>query len=436
LDSAKVIPSKKLMKDLDFLSKTIEEVHPNPYAYTSEVEFAKHREKLYGLLDHSMGTVEFYKLVAPAVASLRNGHTNVFPPFLEYNEHLKKGGRTYQLPLDWDEEKLFVIENKGFHPLPAGAIVLEINGEDASSVIMRMAQYFPAERRDSNPYVIVMWLPIFLWIEYGDVESLKLKIKSLNGHIMDYEVMATEPRHKEASKPDYSYRLLPEVDAGLIEFNKFSDLDKFKEFLNATFGEIREKKVSDLIIDIRANPGGSSTLGDLLLEYLTDKPFCQIYEMQVKISPQARKQRYTGELKSYFPDGTDLKSPIITVRIPEEEYTEPRENPLRFNGRVYLLIGPKSASSSVGFANAIKYFKIGTLIGEETLDPITCYGDCLRFTLPNSQLTLNVAHKYFILPGGTNDGRGVLPDYEVRQEPEDRIKGIDTVLQFTLDLMR
>jgi len=31
---------------------------------------------------------------------------------------------------------------------------------------------------------------------------------------------------------------------------------------------------------------------------------------------------------------------------------------------------------------------------------------------------------------------GIIPDYEVKQKPEDTAKGVDTVLQFTLNLIK
>ena len=57
------------------------------------------------------------------------------------------------------------------------------------------------------------------------------------------------------------------------------------------------------------------------------------------------------------------------------------------------------------------------------------------FILPNSQVEAGVASKLLICACGKPDGRGVIPDYEVKQKPEDTAKGIDTVLQFTLNLI-
>ena len=47
-----------------------------------------------------------------------------------------------------------------------------------------------------------------------------------------------------------------------------------------------------------------------------------------------------------------------------------------------------------------------------------------------------VPGRSFVFAGGKDDGRGVLPDYEVKQKPEDTAKGADTVLQFTLNLVK
>ena len=61
---AKTIPPDKLKKDLDFLFKTIEEVHPNMYAYTPKEEFIPLRDELYHQIKRPMTRLEFYKITA------------------------------------------------------------------------------------------------------------------------------------------------------------------------------------------------------------------------------------------------------------------------------------------------------------------------------------------------------------------------------------
>jgi C-terminal processing protease CtpA/Prc len=109
---------------------------------------------------------------------------------------------------------------------------------------------------------------------------------------------------------------------------------------------------------------------------------------------------------------------------------------LRFKGRAFVLISQATASAAMDFAAAIKCFNIATLVGQETRDTPVSYGDSLSFDLPNSGLLLYVPHKYFIGACSKPDGHGVIPDYEVKQKPQDSAKGVDTVLEFTLNLIK
>ena len=112
------------------------------------------------------------------------------------------------------------------------------------------------------------------------------------------------------------------------------------------------------------------------------------------------------------------------------------ENPLRFKGRTYVLIDSGSASTSVMFASTIKGLGIGTIVGTETMDTTSLYGETFPVTLPNTGLQASIACKYFLMVGGRTDGRGVVPDYEVTQKPADMVTNVDTVFQFTLDLVK
>ena len=115
---------------------------------------------------------------------------------------------------------------------------------------------------------------------------------------------------------------------------------------------------------------------------------------------------------------------------------KPGNNSLRYDGDIYVLIGNGTFSGGQSFAAAVKCFDISTLVGQETGSTTIEYGDMMAFTMPNSGLMFYVPCKYFVEACGKPDGRGVIPDYEVKQRPEDTVKGVDTVLQFTLDLIK
>jgi hypothetical protein len=413
----KVIPPQKLKEDLDFLFKTIEEVHPNMYAYTPKKEFIPIRDELYSQINRPMTRLNFLKLVVPTIALLKSNHTIMFPPLppapSELTDFIQNGGKFFPLSIDWYGEKVILSENYTSEKLPLGGTILQINGEDISKVIKRLENYYSAEGKDTCPAALEKDKAIrfLFWLEYGSIETLKLRIKAVDGTINDYIVeMMTFGQLKakeDTNKGINSYRYLPECDTFYIKLDDWacwSRIKEFTEFCDGVFKEVQKKKGSNLIIDLRNNPGGDLLNTEVFTTYLIKNP----------------NLSFEGAIP-------------LTVKKHHPFYRE--NNPLIFTGSVYLLIGEISTSASTVFAGIIKNHPSATIIGQEPIEPLTFYGGTTNFKLPNTGLLLSVPQNRFVVPGSKNDGRSIIPDYEVKQKPEDTAKGVDTVLQFTLDLI-
>ncbi len=437
---SKLIPPEKLKEDLDFLFNTIAEIHPNMYAYTKKQEFTKHLQQLYKGITHPMSVLEFYKIAAPIFASLKSGHTYIEPFMEELKKFAESGGKVFPLTLHLDRTKAILVKNYTSTPLPIGGTVLTMNGRQATNLLSEFASWFPGENRNTNPDVLEQpglfgWL---LRLECGPVESWTVEIKAPNGVVNKYIVKPVPLAEimgglDAVEKRNYCKWVL-DYHAALLNISHFGgNLEKFKRFLAETFQKIQNQKVSNLIIDIRENPGGNSNSGDALLEYLTERPYRQFEEAEIKLSAQAEQGLIPLRQENPGLFENKKQGDIISFELP---LRKPADSPLRFKGRVFVLIGPRSFSSSASFAAAIKEFQIGKLIGEETGDPTIVYGNIIKTTLPNSELVVGVPGRAFVLAGGKEGGRGVLPDYEVKQKPEDMAKGVDTALQFTLNLIK
>jgi len=440
--SGKLLAPDKLKQDLDFLFKTIEEVHPNMYAYTSKEEFGHLRDNLYKQIKCPMTGLDFYKLTAPVIAALKNTHTYMVPFIQEYKQYFESGGRVFPLELRLSDSKIIISKNFSSVSLPLGGEILTINSRQASNIWAEFSCRFASESRNANPHLIenTVLLRDLLWLEFGPIESWQLKIKEYNTKINDFKVesaTATELKGREAAndfEPRNSYRYLPDYNATLLDMPSFGgDPEKFKNFLKETFEKIGSQNVPNLIIDIRENTGGSDLCVSPLMEFLTSKPFRLYEKVGIKICPQTseRIQHIRNQLPDKFADKKN--GSIVALDLP---FQNPGDNPFRFRGRTFILVGQQSFSASTVFASAVKCFHTGILVGEETPDPTIFYADSIKFTMPNSGLEVAVASKSLSLAGSTNDGRGVIPDYEVKQTPEDTAKGVDTVLQFTLGLIK
>ena len=430
------IPVEKLHADLDFLLATMEEVHPNLYAYVSKAEAKKTFDRVRAKVDRAMTCKDFCRLIAPAVASFKNGHTFVYPMLNEFQEYIRGGGRVFPIAIQFDRQAVILRDFYGEGTLPVGGEILTINGEKAMGVCQKYASYFAAEGRTANPAVIeqtkVLWA--LLWMDYGGDQDLELEIKSLDGKASTYTVKSVtfdkaKPRNDSASKErtSWEFRYLEDSRCGLITIQNLNGREAFEQFLQRTFRALDSKSASALIIDLRSCPGGDSRFGDALLDYLTDRPYRQMERMRIKISPQMF-EKYGAQLKW---NKNQLGS-FWSMDLPPNQ---PKKNALRFRGRVIVLIGQGSFSSSTSFAACVKHYGIATLVGEETGDTTDLYGEGYNFRLPNSGLIISVACKHFVLAGGSSDGRGVIPDHEVKQTREDLVAGKDTALNYAIRLL-
>ncbi len=430
-DLDRVLTVEQLREDADFAFTTIEQHHPDMYVYISKDEYAPIKEAMYKQLDHPMSRRDFYKLIAPAVAALRTGHTLIQPPTSEFKDFCRFNGKFYPFTVSLDGESLRVRKCHDDVGLPKGARILSINGENTAQVVDRFARRMPAEREPANPYVLedprLFWT--MLWIDYGDEQPLELVIASPEGAPVQHTVEPQSLERVEIRKLEretlpepFLFRYIPEHNAGLIICNAFEDRSEFKTFLKESFQEMQDKQVGGLIIDLRDNTGGDTRISDALLRYISDKPFRQFLQIDTKVSPWNRP-------------ATDPDVELGGIDTEKIGPKSPPENPLRFQGPVYVLSGPRCVSTGVALAATIQYFEIGELVGQETGDPTSLFGYARRTVLPNSNWGLSVPSRCYVAPGSKRDGRGVLPDHPVEPGPDDAAAGIDTVLEYALKLI-
>ena len=186
-------------------------------------------------------------------------------------------------------------------------------------------------------------------------------------------------------------------------------LESFADFFEQAFTTFRERNLHTLVIDLRKNGGEDSRVGDMLVSYITDQPYRMFARIDAKLSKQALEwlRRYGEEILE-----DDIASAVGETVTGEPPLETPPPTSLRFGGDVFVLTSRCTASSATDFAAVVKDFGLGTVVGEETGGLPTDFGDSIIFTLPETGLELRVSYKYFVRPGGFDDGRGVLPDCE------------------------
>lgn len=446
----------ELIADLDFLAKTLEEVHPDLYAYTPKSIFAEEQRKIKSELETPVSRIDFYLRVVPLVAMLNEGHTKIYPPYEEYYHFVRQGGLLFPFDLDLKDHKAFVAANYSVDSLiTKGSELLSINGIPTGEIVDRLLLLISGEKLNFKSGYLEDFFGQILWLVYRfegefEIEFIsksdgKRCVRSIAG--VDYNTIQTKKEKdlKESEEDYYTYHSLSDEKIGIIDFRRFVNLEEFKKFLRETFTEVQKETITDLIIDIRENGGGYSELVDPLLSYITDKPVVGGLHFEIKVSKQIKDYNrstlrwYVKWLPFEYIHPTWRKmwnTPEGGVAIIRHEPEKPKDNRLRFNGQVYLLIGPHTYSTAQGFAATVQDYELGTLIGEETGGVASSFGAWYPFDLPNTRLWVFVSTKRIPRPGGICDGRGVVPDYEVKQSEKDLKEGIDTVMEFTKQLIK
>jgi hypothetical protein len=177
----------------------------------------------------------------------------------------------------------------------------------------------------------------------------------------------------------YWYEYLPETKTLYIQYNHCrNDLGKpFASFTKDLFAFADAHPVQRVIVDLRFNGGGDSSVLRPLVEGLKSRP------------------------------------------------------KLAAKGHLYTLIGSQTFSSAILAAMDFRDRLHAILVGEPTGNKPNHYGDQKRFLLPNSKLMVQYSTKHFTLIQDA-DPSTLAPDILVPYSVDDFLAGRDPVLEATL----
>lgn len=412
---------QQLVNDFNYLVKMIKKVHPNCYAYISEIEFNTAIDKTKVRLNRSMTRMEFYKIITPFFELIKDGHSQIYPP----TNDVIDTALYFPFKLEFYDRKCFIRNNFSSElTILQQDEVLSINTVPIETIRDSLLLYFNGERPEFKMKVLEnYYFERLLFIVYGFKNSFYLKWKN---HLTEEEKESAVAgisfeKIKELSDSanittanDFDFKIDNDSSTAIMKINCFTgNVIDFTKFYNKCFQQIKNNGTQNLIIDIRKNGGGNSSYSDSLLNYLTDSSYSQFSVIEVKNTPKAKYQ-----LKRVFPFIYKLipfcilfpKTASNCYKI-KNSLKRPKNNDLRFRGNLYVLTSEYTFSSASNFACTIKDFNIGKIIGQETGGLASSYGPAIEFKLPNTKINFQVSYQHVLRPAGYDDGRGVIPDY-------------------------
>lgn len=426
--------------DLDDLYVGLQQAHYDLFAHRSRAEYDRlHDELRRGVaqpMTRDAAAVMFQRFAAYG----RVGHARLDAPTIAFVGRLRAGGRILPLFVRVDEGRVLLTATADSEGrFRAGTEVTALNGEPASVWLERLGAWVSAER----PYMTYAQMeeafPVLLWFALPDADGIEVAGRRADGTPVEGRVSAitlAEHRANQKTWPtpslatDFSardFRLLGDGVAYLRPgaFQEHSDAagggQGFVAFVDDAFARTIRAGATDMILDLRDNPGGDNSFSDPMIAWFADRPFRFASSFTLRASPQAKAwYRRPGTEE---PDGIVARLAAAEAAQPDGaryrfdlDMNAPRPEP-RFHGRVHVLINRHSYSNAASAAALIQDYGFGEVLGEETADVPTTYASILSFDLPLTGFAVTFPKSRIVRPNGDERLIGVVPDLVLPREP-------------------
>jgi len=381
------------------------------------------------LIQKEQSNEEYYRTLKLICAKLGDGHTNIYPP----TEDIDMPG----LELKNFGNKAFVVNAKESlqDRIPLGSEIISVEGQATEQYLRE--KVFPYIS-SSTDHIRYNW-GIRDLLDGKQNSEVQFEIRTPDGEIRKERLKRNRQEGGEWIKGRKGWRLFQftktEGDFAHIKLNSFGReniIEEFEKRLDSI------KACKGVIIDLRGNGGGSSSIGYAILNHFTKKPYK---------GSQWRTREHRASYKAWgkfvdeslpFEELSDFdKRSKLTL---EGEYwyvAEPSEYKSEVKDIIKLpvvvLIGNNTASAAEDFLVALDQVGIAKLIGSPTFGST---GQPLMMDLPGGG-SARICTKRDTYPDGREFvGYGIPPDYQVAQTVEDYLDDKDVVLEYAVNFLK
>lgn len=458
---------KEVEYDYRVFENVLKESHPGLYWYTTKDSMDYYFSQGEKQLKDSMTEPEFRKVLSYVVSKIDCGHTSV-KASRHYMRHIDSS-RFQIFPLSlklWDDTATVAANlNRNDSILKRGTIITGINNKSIKEITDTIFQYLPADGFNrthkfqtlSNrgtfgySYTSLFGLNNKYTISYidssGETKFVTIPIynplkDSLNRRPPNEFPKMTRKQRKRAELSSVRQLQLDLANkTATMDVNTFGRGYRLKRFFRHSFRELRKKNIQYLIIDLRGNGGGNVMNSTLLSKFLIDTPF----KLADSLYAISRHNAYSRYVQNYFFNRVFMwfatkkrADGYYHFGYFERHYFKPKKKN-HFDGQTYILIGGNSFSATSLFTESVIDEDNVIVVGEETgggaygntawlIPDVVLPQTGVRFRLPLFRLVIN--------KDNPKDGRGILPEVEVKPTVEAIRNGRDYKMDKVKELIR
>lgn len=402
------ISAQEAKEDIDYLAKKLAEVNPSAFKFISQEAFEANVNSIKNTISDSISIPELRWNACAIIASINCSHTGSGRFGIE--SQMLPDSLRFPMQVQWIDDRMFVSDPLvNGDKIAAGTEIISINAVAVGDLVGKIYDHIHAQGSvtSSKRLEFNHWATTLLPYQLGfpaaySIRTADNKTHALNANSeMDNFVRNTTIVHcEEPLCLDFPKEKTAHLTVASFNFYPWNNLDRFEKFMDESFSEIEAQGSEHLIIDLRGNGGGSPESSIYLLRYLLKEPF-----------PYFRETEYNA--------GWGMQTPFAKT----------------FDGDIVFLIDGEGMSTTGHFIAIAKDRQLGTIVGEELGSNHFCTAGQGTFRMENAKAEFYVANTPSAVDvNSIPDHQGVLPDNVVVQSINDYLKGVDTVLNYALQL--
>jgi C-terminal processing protease CtpA/Prc len=430
---------EELIQDYNYFKVLLTKCHPGLTRYTTadsmEYWFNYYRTQI----SDSMTQRQFRKIMNKPIEKIKCGHTGTTYS-AALSRYLAKT-KFKLLPIDVavNNRKLYIIKNNSADTtLRVLDEIASINGHSVQQMLTTFDSYMSADGNILTGKENI-FNSNFARFYRGLVDTAITQVietKSLKNSVITHTVTCVVPKDEPSTSESQQTLTYLHDSIAILDLNSFAGYSQ-RKFISKTFKELNEKKINNLVLDLRDNGGGQVLTALQVLSYLLPQPTMLEARRNNKIIPFYGYMR--GKLMIKLSNKALNQTKHKTIDSLYYAYLPIRKAKNNFyKGKLFVLVNGGSFSASVITAAYLKRYERATIIGQETGGT---ENGCNAFTMPmviapntGMGLRLPLYQVNNILPN-YNYGRGVMPNYVVNENLVLPCSTHDACLQSVITLL-